>query len=59
MTFKIGFMRIQSGHIFNENDIVITDVVSDVAYSRKSVNTRVIITLFKTTRYPLENSDVI
>ena len=38
-------------------NIVVTDVVNDVTYSRKSVNTRVVITLLS--HYPLENSDVI
>ena len=39
--------------------IVVTDVVNDVTYSRKSVNTRMVITLFITCRYLLENSNVI
>ena len=49
MTSKIGFYGIQSGYIFNENNIVVSDVVNDVTCSR-SVNTRdgVVITLFIT-----------
>ena len=39
--------------------IVVTDVVNDVTYSCKRVNTRVDITHFITRFYPLENSDVI
>ena len=38
---------------------VVTHVVIDVTHSHKSVDTRVVITLFITWRYPLENSDVI
>ena len=41
MNFKIGFYRLRSGHIY----IVVADVVNDVTYSRKSVNTRVVMTL--------------
>ena len=47
MTSKIGFYRLQSGHIMKIN-IVVTDVVNDVTYSRKSDNTRVVITLYIT-----------
>ena len=41
MNFKIGFYRLRSGHIY----IVVRDVVNDVTYSRKSVYTRVVMTL--------------
>ena len=41
-----------------KNYIVVTDVVIDITYFRKSVNTRVVITLVITWRYPLENSEV-
>ena len=44
--FQIRLHRLRSGLIFNENFIVVTDVVSDVTYSRKSVNTRMVITRF-------------
>ena len=41
MTFKIGFYRLQTVDIFSiEINIVVTDVVNDVTYSRKSVITR-------------------
>ena len=45
MTFKIGFYRLRSGHNYVSIKIyiVVTDVVNDVTYSRKSVNTRVVI----------------
>ena len=39
-------------------NIVVMDVVNDVTYSRKSVNTCVVITLI-TRLYSMENSDVI
>ena len=39
--------------------IVVTDVVNDVTCSSRSVNTCVVITLFITWHYQLENSDVI
>ena len=45
MTFNIEFYPLLSGHIFNKNYIVVMNVVSDVTYYRKSVNTRVVITL--------------
>ena len=34
-----------------KTNIVVTDVVNDVAYSRKNVNTRVVIILFITSRH--------
>ena len=37
MTFKIGVYRLRSGHIFNKIYIIVTDIVNDVTYSRKSV----------------------
>ena len=57
MTSKIGFYRFLSGHISNENlDIfpmkiynVVTDVVNDVTYSRKSVITLVVIRFYDMT----------
>ena len=39
--------------------IVVIDVVNDVAHSRRSVNTCVVITFLLTWLYPLENSDII
>ena len=39
MTSKIGFYRLQSGHIFIENYIVVKVAINEVTYSRKSVNT--------------------
>ena len=41
MNFKIGFYRLRSGHIY----IVVRDAVNDVTYSRRSVYTRVVMTL--------------
>ena len=51
MTSKIGFYRLRSGHIFNEMKIyiVVTDVVNDVTYSRKSVITRVVMRFYDMT----------
>ena len=41
-------------------DIVVKDVVKDVTYSCKSVNTSAVITLLLHEElYPLENSDVV
>ena len=43
MTLKIGFYRLEVDIFSMKIYIVVTDVVSDVTYSRKSVNTRVVI----------------
>ena len=47
MTFKTGFFSPFKVDIIllKEYYIVVTDIVNDVMYSRKSVNTRVVITL--------------
>ena len=43
--FKYDFMSFKVGIFPMKINIVVTDVVNDVTYSRKSVNTRVVITL--------------
>ena len=46
-------------NISTKKCIVVTDVVMTLLVPAESVNTRVVITLFMTLRYPLNNSDVI
>ena len=43
MTFKKDFIAIEVDIFSMKIYIVVTDVVNDVTYSRKSVNTRVVI----------------
>ena len=45
MTFEIGFLAFKVDIFSMKIYIVVTDVVNDVTYSCKSVNTRVVITL--------------
>ena len=52
------FYRLKSGYNFNQN-VLLSRTSLDVTFSRKSVNTRVVITLFMTRRYPLNYSGVI
>ena len=48
MTSKIGFITFKVDIFSLKINIVVTDVINDVAYSCKSVNTRLVITLFIT-----------
>ena len=48
VTFNFEFIAFKAVILSLKIYIVVTDVVNDVPYSRKSVNTRVVITLFIT-----------
>ena len=58
MTVQKNFLSPLKLQYLNEKCIVVSDVVMTLLVPAESVNKRVVITLFMTSRYPLNNSDV-